>query len=262
MHPPLAQPACTLRAGLAVLWCTRRSVVAFPRSYRSLCPAVFWSCRRRVAAPCRDTRPCRRPLLVTIQNLYRDPSPCRARTALCVACAAPRVATPSALSWCIAVPYRSLDALYRDPKSPPSATIQFFFCIATQGSPSSRYKLCIAASSLDQAARCIASLLNRVGCTTGSIVAVPGRVAPPSWRAQPCVPAQPAVCLLSLLCACLVFCVPAQPAVCLLILLCADSAYCVHAQPAVCRLRLLCSCLACCVPQYSLLYCDSILENG
>ena len=78
-----------LRVGLAVSWHTRRCVVAFPWSYRSLCPAVLWPCRksvaartralaRRVAALCHDTKPCHRPLMVTIQNLYRDPSPCRA----------------------------------------------------------------------------------------------------------------------------------------------------------------------------------------
>ena len=44
---------------------------------------------------------------------------------------------------------------------------------------------------------------------------------------------------------------------CLLSLLCAD-------QPAACLLSLLCACSTCsvcCVPQYNLLYCDSILEN-
>ena len=118
-------------------------VVAFPRSYRSLCPAVSWSCRRSinactralarcVAALCRDTRSCHRPLLVTIQNFYRNPNPCRTRTARRVAGAAAHVRAPSALSWHIVAPYRSPGALYRDPKSPPSATIQFF-CIATQG---------------------------------------------------------------------------------------------------------------------------------
>ena len=45
----------------------------------------------RVAGLCRDTKPCRRPLLVTIQNLYRDPSPCPAR-------AVARVEAPSAVS--------------------------------------------------------------------------------------------------------------------------------------------------------------------
>ena len=46
------------------------------------------------------------------------------------------------------------------------------------------------------------------------------------------VPAQAAMCLLRLLCAC---CVPAQAVVCLLSLLCACSGYCVHAQPVVCH---------------------------
>ena len=75
------------------------------------------------------------------------------------------------------------------------------------------------------AARRVAGLLGHVACTVGRIVTVPGHVAPPSWRAQAYV-----------------------PAVCLLGLLCAYSACCV--------------CSACCVPQYSLLYCDLILENG
>ena len=91
-----------LRAGSAVSWRTRRHVMAFPRSYRSLCPTVSWPCPRRVAARtralCRDTMPCRRPLLVTIQNLYRDPSPCRP-------CTERRVAAPSAILWSIAALY-------------------------------------------------------------------------------------------------------------------------------------------------------------
>ena len=50
VHTPMAQAVRTLRAGPAVSWRTRRSFVAFPRSYRSLCPAVLWLCHRRVAA--------------------------------------------------------------------------------------------------------------------------------------------------------------------------------------------------------------------
>ena len=71
------------------------------------------------------------------------------------------------------------------------------------------------------------------------------------------------MCLLVLLCACSSCCVPARPAampaqpvVCLLSLLCATiqlSLLCATKQ-----LSLLCACSACCVPQYSLLYCDSI----
>ena len=63
-----------------------------------------------------------------------------------------------------------------------------------------------------------------------------------SWRAQACMPAQPVVCLLSLPCA--------------------YSACCVLIQSVACLLSLLCACSTYCVPQYSLLYCDSILENG
>ena len=90
------------------------------------------------------------------------------------------------------------------PKVAPLSHDTIFFSIATQGPLSSRYKLCIAASSLVQAAcaaRRVAGLLGCVARTIDRIVAVPGRVAPPSYRAQACVPAQPAVCLLSLLCA-------------------------------------------------------------
>ena len=144
VYTPMAQAAHTLCTGPAVSWHTRRHVVAhqapcrgLPSSYRSLCPAVSWPCRRRVAAHmralvrrvvalCRDTRPCRRPLPVTIQNLYHDPSPCLTRTTRRVARAAARVAAPSAVSWCIATLYRSPGALYCYPKLPPSAMIQFF----------------------------------------------------------------------------------------------------------------------------------------
>ena len=144
---------------------------------------------RHVVALCHDTRPCRRPLPVTIQNLYHYPSPYRARTSRCVA-------APSDVSQ----PWRIVSR----PKVAPLSHDIIFFCIATQGPLSSRYKLCIAASSLVQAARAarrVVGLLCRVARTIDCIVAVPNRVAPPSYRAQACVPAQPAVCLLSLLCA-------------------------------------------------------------
>ena len=84
------------------------------------------------------------------------------------------------------------------------------------------------------------------------------------------MPAQPAVCLLSRLCACSAGCVPAQPAVCLLRLLCACSAGCVPLQAAMCllgllcttiQLSMLCACSAYCVPQYSLLYWDLIFRK-
>ena len=83
----------------------------------------------------------------------------------------------------------------------------------------------------------------------GCIVVVPGRVTPPSWHAQACVPAQAAMCLLRLLCACSGCCVPTQPSMChntakptvfLLSLLCATI------QPS-----LLCAYSAFYVPQYS-----------
>ena len=100
-----------------------------------------------------------------------------------------------------------------------------------------------------------------------------------------CVPAQSAVCLLSLLCACSAFCVPAQPAVChnktepavcllsllyatiQLSLLCVCSGCCVLAQPAVCLLRLLCACSGCCMPaaplsRYNRLYRDMLQRPG
>ena len=98
-----------------------------------------------------------------------------------------------------------------------------------------------------RAQRRVVGLLGPVTRTADRNVVVPGHVGPPSWRAQACVPAQPTVCLLSLLCVYSAGCVPAQPAVCLLRLLCACSACCVPAQPVVCLLSLLCACSSCCV---------------
>ena len=172
---------------------TRRRVVAFPRSYRSMWLAMSWSCRRRVAARtrglarrvvtlCRDTRPCRRPLPIMIQNLYCDPNPCRAGTAHSVA----RVAAPSVVSWRIASPYHSPGALYRDPKSPPSATIQFFFYRdpeAAQLTIQTLYRSILIWPGYTHTARNVAGLLRRVASTVGHIVAVPGRVVPLSWSA-------------------------------------------------------------------------------
>ena len=106
------------------------------------------------------------------------------------------------------------------------------------------------------------------------------------------MPAQPAVCLLRLLCACSAFFVPqysrayyvpAQPSMChntadptvyllsllcatiQLSLLCACSGCCVPAQAAVCLLRLLYAYSGCCMPaqpaappsQYTEVYCDT-----
>ena len=84
------------------------------------------SCRRTVLRH----KAVSQALPVTIQNLYRDPSPCRMCTARCVARTAARVAAPNAVSWHIAAPYRSPDALYRDPKWPPLAMIQYFFFVS------------------------------------------------------------------------------------------------------------------------------------
>ena len=82
------------------------------------------------------------------------------------------------------------------------------------------------------------------------------------------MPTQAAVCLFRLLCACSGCCVPAQTAVCLLRLLCACSAGCVPAQPAVCHNTtesqpvVYHNTAEPTVCLQSLLYCDSILENG
>ena len=103
-----------------------------------------------------------------------------------------------------------------------------------------------------RAQHCVAGLLGPVASTAGRNVVMRGRVAPPSWCAQACMPAQPFVCLLRLLCACTGGCVSAQAAVCLLRLLLsrlhAWSACCVPAQPTVCLLSRLWFCLTFCVP--------------
>ena len=174
--------------------------MAFPRSYRSLCPAVPLCARARWRAV---SQRC-----VTTQGSVAGPF--RSRYKICIATLAPtaralrvvaRVAAPSVVSWRIVALYRNPDALYHDPKSPPSTTIQFFFlsrpkgCLAhdtnfvSQHPHLARLRACCA-----RAARRVAGLLGRVACTAG-------RIAPSSWCTQTCVPTQPAVCLLSLLCA-------------------------------------------------------------
>ena len=192
-----------LRAGLAMSWPCHRLVVARTRALT-----------HRVAELCHDTRPCHRPLPVTIQNLYHDPSPYRARTAHRVTCAATHFTAPNTVSWRIATPYRSPGALYRDPGA-VQLTIQTLYrsiltwpgcarCASCRKPPrpccehSQPYRGC--------ARPCCAPLLARPGLRACSAC---------------CVPARLTVCLLGLLCACSACCVPAQPAVCLLSLLCA-----------------------------------------
>ena len=218
VHTPMAQAARTLRAGLAVSWLTRRRVMAFPQSYCSLCQAVSLRARghwRAVSQPCvvtqgcvtalcRDRRPCRKPLSVMIQNLYRDPSPYSALTARRVVHAAARVAAPIAVLWHIVAPYSSPGTLYRDPKSPPSATIQFFFFFVSRprGRPAHDTNF---VSQHPHLARL------RIVSQASSIVS---RTRPAvSWLcpAVSCPPpgAPRHACLLSLLCACSARCVPA-----------------------------------------------------
>ena len=201
----------------------------------------------RAGAPCRHTRPYRRPLLVTIQNLYRDPSPYRSRTArrvarttrarrVCGSAPAPcRRALLRRIAICIAAPI----ATNRPPQPP------YNFCIATPplAKPRARCRTPLRASRLCRA--CGWPYCGRARPCRAPILACPGLRACSAC----CVPAQPAVCLLSQLCACSACCVPAQPAVC-------------HntVEPAVClpsllcatiQLSLLCACSACCVPQYN-----------
>ena len=162
----------------------------------------------RVASLCRDTRPCRRPLPVTIQNLYLNPSPCHACTAPSVARAATRVAALRAVSQ----PWR---AVSRPKVAPPQARYNLF-CIATQGPPNSRYKLCITASSPGQA-ECALRVVSQASSAVSRARPALSWLCPAVSHPPPGAP-RPA-CLDSLLCACSACCVPAQPAVCLLSLL-------------------------------------------
>ena len=174
----------------AACWAGR--VVAHQAPCRGLPPVVSQPVSGHVTGDslC-DTRPCHRPLPITIQNFYRDPSPCCTHIAPRVTRSAASVVAPSVVSWRIAVSYRGalmrrIAALVRCimTQSRPPQPRYNFFSIATQGPPSSRYKLCITASLPGQAAHalCVVSQASsrRVVCTTGSIMAMPGRVAPPS----------------------------------------------------------------------------------
>ena len=173
----------------AVLWPSLGRIAACARPCRGHVAGVSL----RARALCHDTRPCCMPLPVTIQNLYRDPRPCRACSARHVTRAATRVVAPNAVSWRITASYRCPGALYHDPKSPSSATIQFF-CIATQGPPSARYKLGIATSSpghVAHALRVVSQASSVVSCARPAVsrplLACPG-------LCTCCVPTQPAVC--------------------------------------------------------------------
>ena len=102
-----------------------------------------------------------------------------------------------------------------------------------KGRPQPRYKFCITTPPLARP-HALASALpcaqaDHVVHVAGRIMAVLGRVAPPSWCAQACFPAQPVVCHYTV-----------EPVVCLLSLLRGTI------QPS-----LLCACSACCLPQYS-----------
>ena len=108
---------------VAVSWPPSRPYCACAQPYRGRVVAHG----QRVVGLCRDTKSCRRPLPITIQNLYRNPSPCYMCSAHRVARAAVRVTAPNAVSWRIAAPYRSPGALYRDPKSPPQPRYNFLY---------------------------------------------------------------------------------------------------------------------------------------
>ena len=229
----------------------------------------------RLHARCALGRPCRGlPLVVSQPVLGRVVAmsqACRCahrravsqRFRVCRSAPVPcRRALLRRIAVCIAAPIAT--------QRPPPATIQFLY----RDSPASHVAHA-AAGPYTQAGRVVRM--------AGRIVAVSRPRPPPLPPACPglfvcsaCyVPARPAVCLLSLLCAysaCYVSAQPAvchntaEPAVCLLSLLCATiqlsvlcvcSACCVPlraamchntAEPAVC---VLCAFSACCVPQYS-----------
>ena len=116
--------------------------------------------------------------------------------------------SPSAVSWRIAAPYRSHGALYRDPKFPPSATIQFFFVSRPRVRPAYDTNFVSQHPHLARLrARCA------LCCRPPRPCRVQGR--PYRGRARPC-------------------CAPFL------------------ARPGL---------RACCVPQYNLLYCDSIFKK-
>ena len=128
------------RPSPAISWPSSRPCRSAHRPCRALCHALCRSAPARAAtrriagllgcsaASYRNTTPCHRPLPVTIQNLYRDPSPCRAHIARRVARSAARVTAPA--------PYRG--SLLRR-----IATLAG--CITTQSRPLSHdTKFCIA----------------------------------------------------------------------------------------------------------------------
>ena len=186
VHTPMAQAAHTLLVGPAVSWCTRRRVVAFPRSYRSLCPAVS---KRYVVTQGRVTSPFLSRYKIYIATVALVARALRALSLVLPLVSQPPASYRGALLRCIATLARCI----KTQSHPPQPRYNSFY-ILNQGLPTSRYKLCIAASSLGQAMRRVVGHLDRVTRTVGCIVAVPGRVAPSSRRAQACVPAQPAVC--------------------------------------------------------------------
>ena len=127
--------------------------------------------------------------------------------ALCpVSCALPRVSQPPALYRGAFLRRIAALALCIVTKSrPPQPRYNFFFFYrdlgAAQLTIQTLYRSILTWPGCMRATRCVAGLLGRVAVTAGHIVAMPSRVAPPSWRTQAYVPAQPTVCLLSLLCA-------------------------------------------------------------
>ena len=226
---PLGQPC--RGAPDALSWPSPGHISACARPCRGRVAVGTRALARRLAALCCNTRPCHKPLPVTIQNLNRDPRPCRTHSMSHVVRTSSCLEAPNAVSWHIVASYsgallrrivahccavsQPLCAISR-PKVDPLSHDTIFFCIATQGPPSSQYKLCIAASSPGQAARALRIVSHR----------------PP----RPCR----AHCRLY----------RGRAQLCRAHLLAPPEA-CVPSQPVVCLLSLL-----------SLLYCDSILENG
>ena len=216
--------------------------MAFPWSYRSLCSVVSWPCHRRVAA--RTGVPCRSAFVRVAAPLCHVAGRC-----------------------CAESQFVSLPLLRH------------------KGRPQPRYNFCIVTPPLVML-RTLPQALTRRPAVSCAWMAVswPCRAPDPPLPlaclglfvcSACCVPARPAVCLLSLLCAysaCYVSAQPAvyhntaEPAVCLLSLLCATiqlsvlcvcSACCVPLRPAMCHntaepaVCVLCAFSACCVPQYS-----------
>ena len=157
MHPPLAQAACTLRMHCIVsqAWPGRVAAHVGPcRSAVSLCALVrCCASYRRPPRPCRalyrDTTPCRRPLPVTIQNLYCDLAPaaralrdvslahCASCRALCRGCRSPQ---RRIVAHCCVVSQPWLHSIVTQ-RSPLSHDTMF--CIATH--PGQVMRACAAA---------------------------------------------------------------------------------------------------------------------